>query len=56
MLVAEDDPRAHGAPRLLAIDEDVITIHGHLGQTRSQESAHLYANGHTGGTGPKHER
>lgn len=34
MLVAEDDPRAHGAPRLLAIDEDVIAIHGHLGQTR----------------------
>lgn len=34
MLVAEDDPGAHGAPRLLAIDEDVITIHGHLEQSR----------------------
>lgn len=34
VLVAEDDPRVHGPPRLLPIDEDVVTIHGHLGQIR----------------------
>lgn len=38
VLIAEDDPGIHGAPRLLPIDEHVVTIHGHLGQitVRSQ--------------------
>ena len=34
VLVAEDDPRVHGPPRLFPVDEHVVTIHGHLGQIR----------------------
>ncbi len=34
VLIAENDPRIHGSPRLLPIDEHVVTIHGHLGQIR----------------------
>lgn len=30
VLVAEDDSGVHGAPRLLAVDEHVVAIHGDL--------------------------
>lgn len=36
VLVAEDDPRVHGSPRLLPVDKDVVTIHGHLGEIRAR--------------------
>lgn len=55
VLVAEDDPGAHGAPRLLPVDEDVIAIHGHLGQIRVGSQPICMLNGCTGDTRPKHE-
>lgn len=39
VLVAEDDPCVHGSPRLLPVDKDVVTIHGHLGQIRVTSQA-----------------
>lgn len=56
VLVAEDDPGAHGAPRLLPVDEDVIAIHGHLGQIRVGSQPICMLNGRTGDTRPKRER
>lgn len=55
VLVAEDDPGAHGAPRLLPVDEDVIAIHGHLGQIRVGSQPICMLNGRMGDTRPKHE-
>lgn len=54
MLVAEDDPGAHGATRLLPVDEDVIAIHGHLGQNRVGSQPICMLNGRLGDMQPKH--
>lgn len=56
VLVAEDDPGAHGAPRLLPVDEDVIAIHGHLGQIRVGSQPICMLNVRMGDTRPKHEQ
>lgn len=34
VLIAEDHPGVHGAPRLLPVDEHVVAIQRHLGQIR----------------------
>jgi len=43
VLVAEDDAGAHGAARLLAVDEHVVAVHGHLAERRGGGAVSLNA-------------